>query len=157
MGHDLQFGIKVGLNEGAVDTAKGLTAHFLHMGLEAGDVEPVPGTPAVGGPARCSRRSRAPAPAALAAADRFAVPNYTVLSDPAEGANEWTYFLILPAGVDPESGTRENGFLPVPPDPGVTPTADFELRWERDPAATGVTVERSSPTAVSATRLTPGK
>lgn len=44
MGHDLHFAIRVALNEGAVGTAFNLTEKFLHVGLEAGEVESIPGT-----------------------------------------------------------------------------------------------------------------
>ena len=44
MGYDLHFSIHVGLHEEAVEKALALTNPFLQIGLEAGEVEPIPGT-----------------------------------------------------------------------------------------------------------------
>ncbi|HEX6183215.1 MAG TPA: hypothetical protein VFZ44_04830 [Pyrinomonadaceae bacterium] len=57
MGRGLRFGIHVGINESAVDAARRITSEYLNIGLEATEVEPVPGSNALDG--------RAPAPAAL--------------------------------------------------------------------------------------------
>ncbi|MBD2074922.1 hypothetical protein H6F86_13655 [Phormidium sp. FACHB-592] len=43
MGHTLQLNIKLGVNEEQVKAARALTDKFLKVGLEATDVEPVPG------------------------------------------------------------------------------------------------------------------
>jgi hypothetical protein len=43
MGHDLHFGIRVAINETGIQSAFDRTEKFLHVGLEAGDVEPIPG------------------------------------------------------------------------------------------------------------------
>jgi hypothetical protein len=50
MGHDLQFGVKIGILEDRVDTARNLTNKFLQMGLEASEVEPIPGTTSASAP-----------------------------------------------------------------------------------------------------------
>lgn len=44
MGRGLRFGIHVGINESAVDAARRITSQFLNVGLEATEVEPIPGT-----------------------------------------------------------------------------------------------------------------
>ena len=46
MGHNVEFHVHVGLLEDAVNKAIARTEKFLHIGLEAEDVEPVPGTSA---------------------------------------------------------------------------------------------------------------
>jgi len=43
MGHSLQLSVRFGLNEGALREAKEKTSKFLQMGLEATDVEGIPG------------------------------------------------------------------------------------------------------------------
>ncbi|WP_073610814.1 hypothetical protein [Phormidium tenue] len=43
MGHSLQLSVRFGLNEGALREAKEKTSEFLQMGLEATDVEGIPG------------------------------------------------------------------------------------------------------------------
>ncbi len=47
MGHSLEFSASFAFNDGVVDTALAETRHVLDLGLEATDVEPVPG---LGGP-----------------------------------------------------------------------------------------------------------
>lgn len=44
MGHSIHFSIKVGWEEGRVETAYNITRHVLNMGLEAEEVEAIPGT-----------------------------------------------------------------------------------------------------------------
>ncbi|MBC7818837.1 MAG: hypothetical protein IAG10_18255, partial [Planctomycetaceae bacterium] len=44
MGRRLGFNVRVGINDGAVEAAKLKTERFLHIGLEAEDVEAIPGT-----------------------------------------------------------------------------------------------------------------
>jgi hypothetical protein len=43
MGHGLQFNVCVGINDQAVSFAQGITQRFLNVGLEATDVQPIPG------------------------------------------------------------------------------------------------------------------
>ncbi len=43
-GRNCNFNVRVGINDGMVEFARGRTERFLKMGLEAEDVEPVPGT-----------------------------------------------------------------------------------------------------------------
>lgn len=45
MGRSLHFKIHVGFNENAVDAAFRITERYLHVGLEATEVEPLPGMP----------------------------------------------------------------------------------------------------------------
>jgi hypothetical protein len=164
LGHDLQFGVKVGSNEAAVEQAKSLTEKFLNIGLEAGDVEPVPGTSSttskksaqpsqltdelVPTPAsECDSVSipryddKADAPGGRlqpALETPFSRPNYVVLTDPSDAvagrpgsADDWTYFILLPAGENPDTGRREIGFLPPPPNRTVKVEEDFRLEWSR--------------------------
>jgi hypothetical protein len=44
MGRRLGFNVRVGINDGAVEAARRKTERFLHIGLEAADVEAIPGT-----------------------------------------------------------------------------------------------------------------
>jgi hypothetical protein len=46
MGRSLHFNVRVGINDQAVDQAFRITSQYLKMGLEAEDVEAVPGAPA---------------------------------------------------------------------------------------------------------------
>ncbi|NJL47091.1 MAG: hypothetical protein HC929_05765 [Leptolyngbyaceae cyanobacterium SM2_5_2] len=48
MGRNFQVNVKLGINEGAVQTALDRTAPFLNVGLEASEVEPVPGLEGAG-------------------------------------------------------------------------------------------------------------
>lgn len=150
MGHDMQFAIRVAFNENAVSDAYDRTQKFLNVGLEAGDVEPIPGVPA-------GLRSFGLAPGALhdaapqfidlslgqrAAADPglastwdggppFETPSYRVLMS---RVGDLVYFLLVPSGEILDAGRattrvlqRERGFLPVPPT-GAS-VEDFHLSW----------------------------
>ncbi|MBE9110101.1 hypothetical protein IQ273_11840, partial [Nodosilinea sp. LEGE 07298] len=83
MGRNLQVNVKLGLNEGAVQTALNRTAPFLNLGLEASDVQPVPGVGgaasspqgvAEGTPRAAARAARAVPMAAMAAMAAPAAP-----------------------------------------------------------------------------------
>jgi hypothetical protein len=135
MGHDLHFGIRVGLNDRAVDKANDKTKRFLQVGLEAEDVEPIPGTQKANGAVPFSaaagmthaayRFATLPLSGAsltdassldtqaakTAHAAGFQAPNYILGWSP----NATAYYLLLPAA-EPQGHMR--GFLPVPPDGG---------------------------------------
>jgi len=158
MGHDLHFAIRVAFAEGAVTKAYELTSKFLNVGLEAGDVEAIPGVP---DNARLSRSASPPLiPAGLAPGwplsslaaplgpafvprlaqhnalahgpDAFETPTYRVLT---WRLGKFAYLLLVPGGevLDPRRAQRtvprERGFLPVPPTNPATVTNDYELTW----------------------------
>jgi hypothetical protein len=58
MGRGCQFNVRVGINDGAVEDARARTERFLKIGLEAEDVEAIPGT---GSSARLSVQNTPPA------------------------------------------------------------------------------------------------
>ncbi|HEY9659949.1 MAG TPA: hypothetical protein V6C65_15950, partial [Allocoleopsis sp.] len=136
MGHTLQLNVKLGVAEDNVTAALNRTKPYLNVGLEATDVEPVPG---VGSGARESRDLLMP-PAefvlARAVADqtiRFSIPNYSifVVRQPDVEKN---YFVLLP------QGESETGFLPAPPNGTVE--QDFSLTI---PAGEAFELERFNP------------
>ncbi|MFN7931101.1 MAG: hypothetical protein U0Y68_24875 [Blastocatellia bacterium] len=150
MGHSLHFGIHLSLNGNAVENARRLTEKYLHIGLEATEVEPIPGDPTTRqslaarieplerAPLRLSQ-ARALAESVLTPDDVttlaapvaapeivFEAPDYALYSIPVQEANgqEVVYFLLLPSGEQP-AGQEKQAFLPVPPT--ASPKADF--RW----------------------------
>jgi hypothetical protein len=151
MGHDLHFAIRVAFNEGAVSDAYNRTKKFLNVGLEAGDVEPIPGVGAPPGGAAALQDFAPPpldelaaraglAPAAVFptfASDvdggaLFETPSYRVLMSQVD---RYVYFLLAPGGEVLDAGRaqshplgRERGFLPVPPRTGDS-TEDYILDW----------------------------
>ncbi len=151
MGHNLHFSIHVGLNEGAVDRALQLTNKFLQIGLEATEVEPIPGTPGTQSLAAIGDEAFALASLAvaeegiaefeaLAAKDEeFSAPNYAVYSIP---VGDVTYFVLLPSGEQP-AGETELRFLPVPPNDGLNVAEDFD--WKL-PANGGAQLSAFDPT-----------
>lgn len=140
MGHRFAIGVNLGINEGAVNTALQRTRHVLNLGLEASEVEAIPGTTGTGSPARldAARAAKAARASKLAkAAPRvidvvdtmdaaFHIPGYSVFV--VRGATEAdpSYFVLMPAG-EQASGAAEPGFLPVPPQAGLTVASDFQL------------------------------
>ncbi|MBD1865216.1 hypothetical protein [Trichocoleus sp. FACHB-46] len=132
MGHTLQLNVKLGLAEDNVTAALNRTKPYLNVGLEATDVEPVPGVASADGaraiPMATSavglRSAVAPVPAiasdSLALSDAvlaesatgqalgFSIPDYSifVVRQPDVEKN---YFVLLP------QGESETGFLPAPP------------------------------------------
>jgi len=60
MGRGLHFKINVGINGGAVDAARRITSQFLNVGLEATEVDPLPGSTASATAARSLPASAAP-------------------------------------------------------------------------------------------------
>jgi len=145
MGHSLNVGVRIGVNEPAVTAAKALTDRFLNVGLEATEVEPVPGTTASGAPANLLGAAvplAAARPRLLANdvdAPGFSVPGYSIFV--IRQAPAWdpghVYFVLLPRGeryvtIDgAEQCVPEKGFLPPPPldEAGKVRTvaADFTL------------------------------
>ncbi|GAB4515279.1 MAG: hypothetical protein OHK0046_18520 [Anaerolineae bacterium] len=73
MGHSLQVSVKLGLNEDVVNAARDVveTAGILNLGLEATEVEGVPGIDAGGGGAGFGRRTRGAGLAFTAGAGRL--------------------------------------------------------------------------------------
>jgi hypothetical protein len=128
MGHSLQFSVRLGVNEGAVTAARLATEKYLHIGLEATDVETVlPGVDAraVAAP---ERAFALPAAEALSesAEPGFSAPDYSVFVIRGSEPQDDSYFVLLPKGEKPD-GTPEPGFLPVPPNQGIEVETDFQL------------------------------
>ena len=112
-GHDLQLNVKLAANEERVEAALKRTGKFLEMGLEAGDVEGIPGVEA-------SPLSRLPGEPfrrelALDAEPRigppFIAPDYHFFVVRRTSWDGFTYMVLIPKGA--EDGNRA-GFLPVP-------------------------------------------
>jgi hypothetical protein len=169
MGRRLQLSVKLGVNESAVDKARKRTEPFLNVGLEATEVEGLPG---VNSAKLTAQRSATPttviastgvflSEAASAVGvfplsegstvltGTFKAPNYDVfvIRQPKDKEDkEWSYFVLLPQGevVDEEGNShQENGFLPAPPQ-GITGTNDFRLNI---PASANFTLEQFDPIA----------
>jgi hypothetical protein len=161
MGHGLHMGVRVALNPGAVATARARTDKFLQVGLEATEVESIPGTEDSGAAAlknlaapkkmaQIMPRTRTSALSPLAAtisAPVFVSPDYSAFSIRRAGSDDWTYFVLLPqgqrAGEQGADATPEPGFLPVPPAVGLQVNYDFELSI---PGASGFSFEQFDPT-----------
>ena len=156
MGHDLHFGIRVGINDGAVDHALSITERFLHIGLEAEDVDAVPGT----GGAPIAEAAVAHHLAAGAAATRptsdlfrfqaaastgIQIPNYSIATavppSIAGDKKQTVYFLLVPAAATITDLT--NGFYPPPPSDITTVTNDIDWSPTAHPAS--VTFEQFRP------------
>ncbi|MEV4253319.1 hypothetical protein AB0J52_09125, partial [Spirillospora sp. NPDC049652] len=144
-GHSLQANVKIAFEEDNVQAALDRTKQFLSLGLEATEVEPVPGT---GGAmdaaprfasALGARRAALP-PRALAAVigertaapapDVFHVPGYVlfVLRDaPSWDTDQQTYFVLLPQAERLHRDAQgrlvldEEGFPVAEPEPGFLP------------------------------------
>ena len=82
MGRSFQVSVKLGLNEGAVQTALNRTAGFLNLGLEATDVDPA--IPGVSAPAAASQRLASASPAQTAA---LSAPADTSSDAPIQGGD----------------------------------------------------------------------
>ncbi len=125
LGKSIRLGIKVGINEGAVNDAIAKTERFLKIGLEATDVEPVPGTEA----ANRMLPSFKALTTDLSNTLPIQAPPYNIFVV-REKIGGFYYFVLLPKG---ENGDiEETGFLPVPPDMDTDPNApefrDFTLK-----------------------------
>lgn len=139
MGHSLPLRVHLGLNESAVNRAKEITDRYLNIGLEASEVERIPGEPAspgkaLDGPGAAARngtqvQQKSAAPIVFAATrpaaplpdptdHDFPTPSYQlVTSEPAEG--DYFYALIVPQLSPYQNGQNQPSrvaFLPVPPD-----------------------------------------
>jgi hypothetical protein len=144
MGRHCGFNIRVGINDGAVEAARLKTERFLHIGLEAEDVEAIPGNDALihqldfaaNGNIRprlaAARGGATPRPDAAARAEPFLTPQYTIgqAESPLEVGT--IYFVLIPGAQDDEG----DGFFPVPPEktfgplePGEEFPWDVDLSW----------------------------
>jgi hypothetical protein len=146
MGRRFAVGVKLGLNEGAVNRALERTKRVLNLGLEAAEVEAIPGTTGTGSAALVAASRRAsglgrPATRTLEAPSRldealsaleaaevpaFQLPGYSVFVVRGATEAEPSYFVLMPAG-ERADGTDEPGFLPVPPRDGLAVAADFAM------------------------------
>ncbi|WP_164000171.1 hypothetical protein [Pyxidicoccus caerfyrddinensis] len=134
MGRSFHLSAHIGMREGKVAEALERTKHVLDYGLEATDVEGIPGVEGA------ALRSGRPAPAALRAdtlrteeappalqrrtlaEGTFEAPGYTVFAIRSEDPKGTHYFVLMPQGERPTpSGEveEEPGFLPVPPAEGA--------------------------------------
>ncbi len=150
MGHDLHLNVKLGINEDAVTAAFNKTQRFLNIGLEATEVEGIPGVD--------SRRTRAAllaksrrltrinlAPRGIKrgekpqevshsrdlVSEQFDAPEYNIFIIRRPDAD---YFVIFPQGEGQDGDgnpIKESGFLPVPPNDDIDYNAedfyDFKL------------------------------
>lgn len=173
-GHSLQANVKVAFEEENVQAALDRTREFLSLGLEATEVEPVPGTEGAAAFARGSAERRAALPpralaavlgeaAAPAEGDVFHVPGYVifVLRDaPSWDAEQQTYFVLLPQGERPQRDAQgrlvldedgfsvavpEPGFLPPPPAEGTVVGKDFALRVPKPAPGESYTLRHFEP------------
>jgi hypothetical protein len=119
MGHDLHFGASFAWNSKAVESALAQTQHVLDLGLEASDVEALPGlTPesALPGAQSASFLAARAAPLSVQAAAGFHLPGYSLFVIREPDPEGWSYFVLLPQGEDRANGHQaEPGFLPPPP------------------------------------------
>lgn len=138
MGRGLHFHVHVGINESTVNRALSITESFLKVGLEATEVEPLPGersstrkssgAPGGGGSAPFApvleaevidaAQAEPPAPALDApAADLrdFKLPHYDIVTVPMEGKEgtpkKW-FLVLVPSARDEDSLA---GFVAIPP------------------------------------------
>ncbi|MDX2970555.1 hypothetical protein [Kribbella solani] len=142
-GHSLQATVKVAFQEDNVQAAFDRTKEFLSLGLEATEVEPIPGTESAGTPVRAF--AGAVPMIVEPVVDAFHVPGYSVLvlrEAPSWDAEGQIYFVLLPQAerllrdadgklviVDGFPVAQpEVGFLPPPPAEGTVVTKDFALR-----------------------------
>ncbi|NJL42156.1 MAG: hypothetical protein HC899_40125 [Leptolyngbyaceae cyanobacterium SM1_4_3] len=158
MGHQLQFSVHLNAGENNVKVAKRNTEKYLNIGLEATEVESVPGLEAPARPARMvamviSRTAEETAEdteelatraatGSEAASHEFDEPNYDVyvirdvVSKVAnEAEKRHHYFVLLPRSV---ANGGNPGFLPVPPESANLPSDvwDFKLVFDSDTAFT---------------------
>ncbi|WP_157430183.1 hypothetical protein [Actinomadura oligospora] len=154
-GHSLQATVKVAFEEDNVQAALDRTKQFLSLGLEATEVDPVPGTAGAMDAApefirmQAARRPALP-PRALAAvlreetaapveADVFRVPGYVVfvLRDaPSWDADHQIYFVLLPQGERLHRDAQGHLIL----DEDGFPVAEPELGFLPPPPADGTVV-----------------
>lgn len=101
MGHRLQMNVRVGLNEGAVTKALNRTKPYLNLGLEAADVEAIPGTRGTG---------------SLAGSDRILVPRTPVSDAPLSSLRS---FALAPEAGPDESPAHDGPVDELPPSPAL--------------------------------------
>jgi hypothetical protein len=170
MGRRFALSVRFGLNESAVQKALDRTQHVLQQGLEATDVESIPGVTGLA-PAASRRlaagpgRSLAEAPSegrseATETVLTFHAPGYTLFVIRGATATDWSHFVLLPAGERPRADgsgyDEEPGFLPAPPPEGSTPQADFLLQLTKT-AGENYTLEQYDPmTRAWVNRASPG-
>ncbi|AXA37948.1 hypothetical protein [Rhizobium leguminosarum] len=149
MGRSLRFNVHVGIAEGTVNRAAAIAKPFLNIGLEATEVEPLPGesrtvmTPAI----RSSERFMHLSSETVAnETPQFALPDYDILTTPVEPKNGDPFCLVMlvPSAkwleVPPGLSLKTLGFLPVPPTD--LPTDGFiDFVWEPS-AAIASMIER---------------
>lgn len=172
MGRRFALSVRFGLNEGAVQRALDRTKHVLQQGLEATEVDPIPGVAGSLRAASASRRLASGAAGSLAAVPAeglsamaepvlaFHAPGYTVFVIRGATADDWSHFLVLPAGErareDGSGYEEEPGFLPAPPADASALQADFLLRLPKT-ASESYTLEQFEPvTRTWVGRASPG-
>ncbi|MEM8487755.1 MAG: hypothetical protein AAF564_19545 [Bacteroidota bacterium] len=159
MGHRLHFSAKFSTNGSAVTAAKQTTDRFLNIGLEATEVEPVPGiesevtsSAAISGDATTAATvsaaaarntltfGTASATAFEANTGIFETPDYRIFVIRDNQRNDdFVYFTLLPRGEGDvlEEADSKPGFLPVPPDDELDLAqeayADFTLQFSASP------------------------
>ena len=128
MGHSLQFNVRLGVNEKAVTAASLATEKYMHIGLEATDVET--GLPGVDAEVVAAPEAAFALPGAEVQPEisepAFSAPDYSVFVIRESEADEYSYFVLLPKG-ETADGTPQRGFLPVPPNRNTTVVNDFAL------------------------------
>jgi len=143
LGRNIRFGVKIGINDDAVDEAKRRTEKFLNIGLESTEVEALPGLSPQGAETRglarvgtaFARRALAlePAAAVLRAAEDqdLTTPDYTIFAIRLDA--DHCYFVLLPAGErqGDHEYMAETGFLPTPPSENNPPAirSDFQIEF----------------------------
>lgn len=151
MGHSLHVSVKLAINEQAVEKALAVTKEVMNLGLEATDVEGVPGVEAtkpdaikaapIRGaaiiPGKATRVQAMaigkPTKAIKAQADEtevitFHLPNYSMFVIRQPDANGWSYFILLPKG---EKQFEENGQILDGVEPGFLPPPPLKLKLKR--------------------------
>jgi hypothetical protein len=153
MGHSLQLNARLGVNESTVKNALERTSSYLQLGLEATEVEKLPGTSAdlnlvprgavIPPRAREAATQRGAASGSSAvessSAPDFKSPNYTifVIRDPGNQASSnpeegWSYFILLPEGPEESKDPSAVGFLPAPPGDQVQHSTQYTCDFKVD-------------------------
>jgi hypothetical protein len=172
MGHSVQFDVRVGIFDSAVDDALDRTNPFLHIGLESDDAGPeaIPGTgpqpAAIAHQIRLARQfvrtpllthaeaAARPSGRAAAVTDGIKPPDgYKLVSLGADNyrgigpdlGKARRYVVVIPKAPDPGNPLR---FYPPPPDPTAAPVVVHDLEWNI-PAAPTVAVEHFDPKAAA--------
>jgi hypothetical protein len=139
-GRGVHFHIHVGINEAAVDRAYEITKGFLNVGLEATEVEPLPGENLAHFMRRdryALRRTRRGRDVSAKPASRvstghrpavttFVNPEYDIVTVPftdAAGTKRWLLALV-------PSGRTPQGFASTPPDDTVVGKRTSDYQWD---------------------------